>query len=292
MRLATYNIQYGFGRDRRCDLARAIAAVADADIIALQEVERHWRRSGMRDQPAEIAALLPDRFWAYGAPFDVDAGERLADGRILNRRRQFGQMILSRWPILSSRMHILPKLDSGAVFNMTTGALEAVIATPAGPLRVYDVHLGHLETGERLAQIERLQAVLASAPAEGGVWNGREVDAAHWQSEGVAPPMPAPAILLGDFNAEPDSPEHRALTAGAEGARLVDSWLAAGAAAGSGVTFLADPAQGAFHDQRIDYCFLSASLRGHLRRAWTDDAADGSDHQPYWVEIEDGPPAA
>jgi endonuclease/exonuclease/phosphatase family metal-dependent hydrolase len=201
-------------------------------------------------------------------------------------------MILSRWPILSSRTHILPKRDSGAEFNLTTGALEAVIAPPAGPLRLYDVHLGHLETSERLAQIERLQAILAAAPAEGGAWNGCEADAAHWESEGIAPPMPAPAILLGDFNAEPDSPEHRALTAEVAGAGLVDSWLAAGARAGSGITFRADPAQGTFHDMRIDYGFLSPTLAGRLRRAWTDDAAEGSDHQPFWIEIEDGAPTA
>ena len=123
--LATYNLQYGFGRDGRYDLARAVAAVQSADILALQEVERNWQRSGMQDQPAEIAALMANHFWVYGAPFDVDAGGRDIAGRALSRRRQFGLMLLSRWPILSMRLHSLPKHDTGPAFNMVTGMIEA-----------------------------------------------------------------------------------------------------------------------------------------------------------------------
>ncbi|TIN57465.1 MAG: EEP domain-containing protein, partial [Mesorhizobium sp.] len=42
MKLVSYNIQYGYGSDGRYDLARATRLVDGADIIALQEVERHW----------------------------------------------------------------------------------------------------------------------------------------------------------------------------------------------------------------------------------------------------------
>ena len=51
MKLVSYNIQYGFGSDGRYDLARAARVVADADIIALQEVERFWQRTNEDDQP-------------------------------------------------------------------------------------------------------------------------------------------------------------------------------------------------------------------------------------------------
>lgn len=44
MKLATYNIHYGLGKDERYDLARIAKDVAGADIIALQEVERFWPR--------------------------------------------------------------------------------------------------------------------------------------------------------------------------------------------------------------------------------------------------------
>ena len=50
MLFASYNIQYGTGKDGRVDLARIADAVKEADVIALQEVERHWPRTGDVDQ--------------------------------------------------------------------------------------------------------------------------------------------------------------------------------------------------------------------------------------------------
>jgi endonuclease/exonuclease/phosphatase family metal-dependent hydrolase len=40
MKIVTYNIQFGLGKDARFDLQRVADEVSDADIIALQEVER------------------------------------------------------------------------------------------------------------------------------------------------------------------------------------------------------------------------------------------------------------
>ncbi|TIX31723.1 MAG: EEP domain-containing protein, partial [Mesorhizobium sp.] len=107
MKLVSYNIQYGFGSDGRYDLARAARVVDGADIIALQEVERHWQRTNEDDQPEILSRLLPDYHWVYGPAFDMDASER-RDGRIVNRRRQFGTMVLSKLPIVWSRLHTLP----------------------------------------------------------------------------------------------------------------------------------------------------------------------------------------
>ena len=78
--LASYNIQYGTGRDGLYDLARAIEAVKDADIIALQEVERNWKRSGMSDQPAAIAELM------LGAPVTSITGTSRSRLRISRNR--------------------------------------------------------------------------------------------------------------------------------------------------------------------------------------------------------------
>ena len=74
MRLVTYNIQYSRGKDDRFDIARVVEAVKGADIIALQEVERFWPRTGMVDQPAEIAVLLPRHYWVFAPFFDMHAG--------------------------------------------------------------------------------------------------------------------------------------------------------------------------------------------------------------------------
>ena len=54
MRIVTYNIQFGLGKDGRFDLERVADEVDGADIIALQEVERHWQRSGNIDQVAQL----------------------------------------------------------------------------------------------------------------------------------------------------------------------------------------------------------------------------------------------
>ena len=40
--------------------------------------------------------------------------------------------------------------------------------------------------------------------------------------------------------------------------------------------------------KRIDHCFVSFDLVGKVRRGWIDEEADGSDHQPVWVELDAG----
>ena len=100
------------------------------------------------------------------------------------------------------------------------------------------------------------------------------------------PPMPAEAILLGDFNFTCDSSEY-ARIAGPRSARygrlnrltgFVDAWVAAGGSEQGGAT-IGD-------GRRIDFCFVSSSLAGRVRAAHVDTAAAGSDHQPLWVDID------
>ena len=123
MKLVTYNIQYTKGKDYRYEVDRIVEAVKGADVIALQEVERFWKRSGMTDQPAEIAKRLPNYYWIYTPPFDMDASQKQNNGTILNRRRQFGTMILSKKPILSS---LADGLGMGIGFTLSLAALGAV----------------------------------------------------------------------------------------------------------------------------------------------------------------------
>src|SRR5262245_29746894 len=127
MLLASYNIQYCLGGDGRYDLPRVAREIENADIIALQEVERFWQRSGVTDQPAELAARLPNHYWIFGANLDMDASFRDKSGALVNRRRQFGTMILSRFPIISSRNFPLPKYGASNQHSIQQGLLEAVI---------------------------------------------------------------------------------------------------------------------------------------------------------------------
>ena len=278
MIFVSYNIQWGTGKDGRIDLSRIAGEIGAADVIALQEVERFWTRSHRSDQTAELAALFPDHHWVYGPGLDLDGSQRDEQGRLVRRRRQFGNMLLSRAPILSSRNHMLPKIALEETLSLQRAALEAVIEVPSGPLRVYSVHLNHSSAEERLGQIARLHEVIAAAAAEGGAWSGRNYDPV-WELDGPQPPLPERAILLGDFNLTPESGEHAALCDGTGG--LVDSWLALGHEEGPGWTCHED--QGGW---RIDYAFMTACLVDRLRAMSVDHAAQGSDHQPIRVEIE------
>lgn len=287
MKLVTYNIQYGLGRDTRYDLGRIAEAVRDADIIALQEVDRYWQRSGCVDSPAVIGTHLPEHHWVYGANLDMDASYRDGGGRLVNRRRQFGTMILSRAPIASSRNHLLPKYGTLTQHSIQQGALEAVIVTQrAGPVRLYSVHLSHLAAATRMPQVEALLAVHARAPSEGGAWCGGHPEPEAGWTEGGMPPMPADAILLGDFNFDWTAVEYERIVGplSEKHGRLnrvtcfVDAWVAAGHAEGEGATI----PQG----RRIDHCFVSASLASRIRSARIDTAAAGSDHWPLWVDMD------
>jgi len=171
MKVVSYNIQYGRGKDDRYDLARIVEAVKDADIIALQEVERFRPRSGMIDQPAEIAALLPDRYWIYGPETDLDISEARDDGKIDNRRRQYGNMLLSRWPIQSSRNHLMPYMGTTTHYNAQACALEGVIEIGGRAVRAYSLHLSHLSEKERLLQVDWLLNLNRRVWLEGGVWS-------------------------------------------------------------------------------------------------------------------------
>ena len=81
MKLLSFNMQYGFGADGVYDLGRAAQVIAAADIACLQEVDRHWSRSGFDDQPALLETLLPERYCVFGPGFDMDASQLLAGGQ-------------------------------------------------------------------------------------------------------------------------------------------------------------------------------------------------------------------
>ena len=135
MLFCTYNIHYGVGADGKYDVARIADAVAEADIVALQETVRGWPQNDYADQTAEIGRRL-NRYYRFHGPMEADASTVDAEGRITSRRRSFGNAIVSRWPILWSRGYMLPKARMDDRFDLQRGFIEASIATPAGGLRI------------------------------------------------------------------------------------------------------------------------------------------------------------
>jgi endonuclease/exonuclease/phosphatase family metal-dependent hydrolase len=277
----SYNIQYSLGADNTYDMKRCVDVVRDADIICLQEIDRNWRRTTMEDQVAKIQALLPDRYCAFGPSLDVDASAINPNGSVDNRRRQSGQMTISRFPIASSRAIQLPKEDTGELMNSWSAALETVILTPERPVRVINLHLTDVSETNRVSQISALIKHCENATIEGGAWNGKEWDEAsreHWQLNDPVPTMPPEMIFAGDFNDEPLSRTYEILRR----ANLRDTWQP-NSNSGVGVTFKSNPEQGTDRDMRIDFIFVSPQIE--IIDSHIDETTDASDHQPVWATV-------
>ena len=164
MKLVTWNIQWGCGLDGRVDLERIVTtarALADFDVLCLQEVADNYpglEGNDDRDQFAELRALLPGYAAVEGYGVDV-----LGEG---GRRRRFGNMIFSRYSILSARRHALPwPVDPGKP-SMPRVAVEVTVQAPMGPVRITTTHLEYYSVKQRNAQVERLRALYAFSSAK------------------------------------------------------------------------------------------------------------------------------
>jgi endonuclease/exonuclease/phosphatase family metal-dependent hydrolase len=269
MLFATYNIHYGIGADGKYDVPRIADAVAAADILCLQEVTRGFPDNDHADHTAEIGKRL-NRYYLFHGPMEADASTVAADGTITSRRRSFGNAIVSRWPILWSRGVMLPKTRMADTFDLQRGYIEAVIATPAGPLRVYCTHLSHISPTQRLPQVEALMKAVRVAGDVGGTWDATASQTFLFQEP--APPVPSSAIVAGDFNFTPKHPEYPLATA-----LLKDAWRAAGNSEEEVNSF---PREG-----RIDHVFVTPDLAAKVTRAWIGYGIVASDHWPVFVEF-------
>jgi endonuclease/exonuclease/phosphatase family metal-dependent hydrolase len=139
MRLLSWNIHKGIGgRDRRYALSRITDCIEaeNPDLICLQEVDRHVRRSRFDDQPRLLA-----RFFRAHSVFQANV--TVGNGA-------YGNLVLSRWPV-ESRHRVL--LRQGA--RKPRGAQLLLIDSPEGPLHLVHTHLGLAER-ERHWQMDRL----------------------------------------------------------------------------------------------------------------------------------------
>jgi endonuclease/exonuclease/phosphatase family metal-dependent hydrolase len=240
MRLMTFNIQHGRGVDLRVDLARTARVIrgTGAEVVGLQEVDRcYGRRSGFVDQATWLAKEL-DMHVAYGANVDRDPPDPGGE------RCQFGNAILSAFPIEDWENLHLPR--SGK--HEQRGLLRARIDIGGVSWQVYVTHLQHDDRAARLVQAQWIRQMLG-APEH-------------------------PLVLMGDLNAQPTTPEVRALTD-----VLVDTWAVAGA--GRGYTS-ASPVP----TQRIDYVLHSPALRTSAASVvGSMPGRIASDHLPVVVDV-------
>ncbi|MFI5630594.1 endonuclease/exonuclease/phosphatase family protein [Streptomyces sp. NPDC051664] len=181
LRVATYNIHAGAGMDNVFDLDRQAAELRalDADVIGLQEVDVHWdTRSQWRDVAGELAERLHMRV-SFAPIYSLDPTTQGAP------RREFGVAVLSRYRIVSAENHEITRLSTQVpdpVPAPAPGFGEVVVRVKGMPVHVYVTHLDYRgDPSVRIAQVADTRRVMAED-------EGRKV-------------------LLGDFNAEPGSPE-------------------------------------------------------------------------------------
>ena len=283
MQLVTWNIQWCRGVDGRVDPARIVdeaRAFCDFDVLCLQEVAANFpalKGSAGEDQFAAFAALLPGYTAVPGIAVDTAA----PDGS----RRRFGNLILSRLPVIQALRHQLPWPADPSVRSMPRLLLEATVAAPSGPLRVMTTHLEYYSAVQRAAQVEAIRNRHAEACDHAR--RDRPLDASgspfHSQPQAVS------AILTGDFNVRPEDPLHARLTAPFDDAGvppLDDAWRTLHPS-------LAQPPTTGVHDHEqwpepfaCDFVFVSRDLHGRLRDVGVDLATQASDHQPMRVELD------
>lgn len=286
MKLVTYNIQYGRGQDHKYDLFRIIETIRGADVIVLQEVDRHWERDGFDDQTAIISEALPEYFFAYAPNYDMDASIRNDAGVCIQRRRQHGTMILSRVPLITLRNFLLPvEQVLPPNFTMQRGLQEALICWNGRYIRLYNTHLNHMCHEFQRPQIGTIMKIILSTPLDGMTWSGDHPVDKSW-IEGGAFPVPEDVILCGDMNLTPDDPGYD-LYCGPVSQwygrvptqrHLLDTWTITGHEEMEGDSC---PDYG-----RLDYCFVSPSMKEAVSRCHIGSDSNASDHYPLWVEFD------
>lgn len=218
MRIATFNVQHGLGPDGRADnhrLADAVAAL-DADVVALQEVDRRQARSGGVDQArlcARVAGAVDHRFVpALTGPFRYPGVRRRARGVEPPDTPGYGIALLSRHPVRSWRVLLLPPATPWVWGRVQLGgdeprvALAAQVDAPTGPVTVVCTHLSvyrfpAVSWAGGLAR--RAAGYRRGTPGERHA--ERQLD--HLRQNLTE--VPRPLVLLGDLNLRAPAPADR-----------------------------------------------------------------------------------
>lgn len=194
MRLATFNILHARSQsDDRVDLDRFAAAIAslDADVLALQEVDRYQARSSDADLTALAAEAMgaPEHRFVAALSGVPGATWMAADGDEQPDSAAYGIALLSRHPVrawhtvrLAPVPVRVPMMFRGSrvpelVRDEPRVAVAATVETPEGVVTVANAHLTFVEW-----------------------WNGRQLARVRDSLSGADRPF----VLMGDLNMGPD----------------------------------------------------------------------------------------
>jgi len=140
VRVMTWNIHGGMGPDGRHDLDRMLTLVRRAapDVLALQEVDS--RRTPGCEHPITMFKRVLGHHGIAAAAITTPDGD-------------YGQALLSRWPMTDTEVH-----DISVPGREPRRAITAVVNAPAGQLFVVATHLG-LKLVERHRQCRQMEAL-------------------------------------------------------------------------------------------------------------------------------------
>lgn len=167
LRILSYNIHHAEGVDGKLDVPRIAQVIlsVDPDLVALQEVDKNTIRTGKVNQDIELSRLTKMNS-VFGSNITFQGG-------------QYGNAILSKFPIIKNKNFLLPNVDSGEQRGLLQSRIQ--ISDKENVL-FFSTHLDHRRSDtERLASAKAINQII-------GLDNK------------------SPAILAGDFNDVPDSP--------------------------------------------------------------------------------------
>lgn len=228
LKVMTYNLHHGEGLDGRVDERRIgeLIRQAQPDLVAVQEADRGAERTKRADQPAIYQQVTGLHGW-YGPAMPFQGGE-------------YGQMLLSRWPLVEPKVFRLPG----------TPGSEPRIATTA----LVDV--------PGIGRIRWVNAHLDASRADNDRWEQAGALLQEFGRDGV------PTLMGGDFNDTPESRVMQRLLAPTSG------WEDTAALYPAPTNPANDPRT------RIDYILSSPRGRWQVVEAVVLPDAVASDHRP------------
>ena len=283
MRLLSWNIQSGRGMDGRVDLNRILAdidAMGGFDVIALQEVAVgfHGLPGGQgEDQVAILAAGLPSHTPIFACATDLPGPN--------GRRKQFGNALFSRFPVLQVFRHLLPWPSDPGVPSMQRVMLEAVLDTGTDPIRMTTTHLEYYSATQRMAQIDAIRRLHREACA-----HARRPRTGEGESDGpfAVLPRPASTILCGDMNFPAEASDRKRLLAPFDTNEPIylDAWERLHPSTEHAPTVGIHKVYWVDRPVCFDYFFLSEDLLPRLQSIGVNAVTSASDHQPVWIELD------
>ena len=165
IKVITYNIRWRSGDDLQTmiKLLQEDPEIGCASILALQEVDRHKKRTGHNNTVKTIAEAL-GMYYVWAAPPSPKSTDE----------EETGVAILSLYPLSDVHRIVLPHPGPGQRRRV---ALGATLDMPNGRWRIYSAHAEtRITIGKKLEQYKAVLEDLAQFPAD------------------------MPAMVMGDFN--------------------------------------------------------------------------------------------